>query len=532
MPQRIPHGDSPVELRQAFQRMEGIASVLFDGESGELLVGVAVDSNPVWQSVATAVDHGSIGGLTDDDHAHYLLADGTRALTGNMAVDAAVTIDGRDLSVDGTKLDTVETNADVTDATNVAAAGAAMAGGAFHDGFSDFVANEHIDHSGVSVTAGSGIAGGGDITTTRTLDLDINSLAAATIVAGDFVPFWDLTATATNKKTTFANFEAALTHDNLVAGTIASHDTTATGANLTSMTDDSMVDALHRHSELSASDGTPDKALQISATGDIGVNVTPLRKIHVAEGATNGQAGSVSTVFLIESFQSCHFTMVSPDVNESAITFADVSNVVKGAIVCDTNQHLYFRAGGNTDRMWILADGKVGLGISPVRQVHIAQGGGSGAGGHASTSFLADSNTNCIFAITSPDANYSALFFGSPSTAIKGGFLSDASDNLFVRAGGNTNVSVWLSSGYFGVGPSVTPDTQFEVTTASDLGKQAVTIDQNDADQAFIDFQGTSAANAANSVSSWTTGNSIQGFTRQEINGTTYWMPYYDAPTS
>jgi len=35
-------------------------------------------------------------------------------------------VDGRDVSVDGTKLDTIETSADVTDATNVAAAGAVM----------------------------------------------------------------------------------------------------------------------------------------------------------------------------------------------------------------------------------------------------------------------------------------------------------------------------------------------------------------------------------------------------------------------
>jgi len=33
----------------------------------------------------TVTDHGSLGGLTDDDHTQYLLADGTRALTGNWA---------------------------------------------------------------------------------------------------------------------------------------------------------------------------------------------------------------------------------------------------------------------------------------------------------------------------------------------------------------------------------------------------------------------------------------------------------------
>jgi hypothetical protein len=46
------------------------------------------------------------------------------ALTG--AVTTNSTFDGRDVATDGTKLDTVETNADVTDVTNVTAAGALM----------------------------------------------------------------------------------------------------------------------------------------------------------------------------------------------------------------------------------------------------------------------------------------------------------------------------------------------------------------------------------------------------------------------
>ena len=37
-----------------------------------------------------------------------------------------------------------------------------------HDNLSGFVANEHIDHSGVSLTAGNGLTGGGDITASRT----------------------------------------------------------------------------------------------------------------------------------------------------------------------------------------------------------------------------------------------------------------------------------------------------------------------------------------------------------------------------
>lgn len=47
-------------------------------------------------------------------------------MTGNITMAGAQTVDGRDLSADGTKLDGIEALADVTDATNVAAAGAVM----------------------------------------------------------------------------------------------------------------------------------------------------------------------------------------------------------------------------------------------------------------------------------------------------------------------------------------------------------------------------------------------------------------------
>ena len=47
-------------------------------------------------------------------------------ITGNIVMSGSETVDGRDLSVDGAKLDGIEASADVTDATNVAAAGALM----------------------------------------------------------------------------------------------------------------------------------------------------------------------------------------------------------------------------------------------------------------------------------------------------------------------------------------------------------------------------------------------------------------------
>lgn len=62
-----------------------------------------------------------------------------------------------------------------------------------------------------AITDGSGLTFSGD-----TLNLDINSLSTETTIAdGDFLPFWDITATATNKKISFSNLvtqvEAGLT---------------------------------------------------------------------------------------------------------------------------------------------------------------------------------------------------------------------------------------------------------------------------------------------------------------------------------
>lgn len=50
---------------------------------------------------SSVTDHGALTGLEDDDHTHYLLADGTRALTGNLSVNAGITIDGVDISTLG-----------------------------------------------------------------------------------------------------------------------------------------------------------------------------------------------------------------------------------------------------------------------------------------------------------------------------------------------------------------------------------------------------------------------------------------------
>ncbi len=49
-----------------------------------------------------------------------------------------------------------------------------------HNALSNYVANRHIDHSAVSISAGVGLSGGGDLTTTRTLSLGVPSSITTT----------------------------------------------------------------------------------------------------------------------------------------------------------------------------------------------------------------------------------------------------------------------------------------------------------------------------------------------------------------
>ena len=56
-----------------------------------------------------------------------------------------------------------------------------------HDALYNFAANEHIDHSSLSIIAGDGLTGTGDITSDVTLSVDINGADSATVATGDEV---------------------------------------------------------------------------------------------------------------------------------------------------------------------------------------------------------------------------------------------------------------------------------------------------------------------------------------------------------
>ena len=113
-----------------------------------------------------------------------------------------------------------------------------------HDALANFVANEHIDHTAVTLTAGNGLSGGGDISASRTFALDLNELSSAAVdVANDSIAIIDANDSNASKKESIADLATAMAGSGLTStngvlstsgftGTIESVDVGGTGQDI------------------------------------------------------------------------------------------------------------------------------------------------------------------------------------------------------------------------------------------------------------------------------------------------------------
>ena len=148
--------------------------------------GITVSADAISTNDAEIV-HDDLSGFVGNehiDHSGVVITSGA-GLTGGgdittsrtLAIGAGtgITVNADDVAISNTAVTpgtyasssevaqvTVNQQGQITGATDVAID---------HDALTNFVADEHVAHSGVSVTAGSGLTGGGDITTTRTINI-------------------------------------------------------------------------------------------------------------------------------------------------------------------------------------------------------------------------------------------------------------------------------------------------------------------------------------------------------------------------
>jgi hypothetical protein len=66
--------------------------------------------------------------------------------------------------------------------------------GVNHDALNNYSANRHIDHSAVSVSAGAGLTGGGDLTVSRTLSIPTSGVTASSYGSASQIPVFSVNA--------------------------------------------------------------------------------------------------------------------------------------------------------------------------------------------------------------------------------------------------------------------------------------------------------------------------------------------------
>jgi len=151
--------DTEVQIAATTVDVNGILDV-----SGNIVAGGTVDG------VDIAARDGVLTTTTTTANAALPKAGG--AMTG--AITTNSTFDGRDVATDGTKLDGIEANADVTDATNVTAAGALM------DSELTAIASVKALNQGVATTDSPAFAGLTVDTTTLAVDSTNNRVGIGT----------------------------------------------------------------------------------------------------------------------------------------------------------------------------------------------------------------------------------------------------------------------------------------------------------------------------------------------------------------
>ena len=170
---------------------------------------------------------------------------------------------------------------------------------------SGYVANEHIDHTAVTLTAGNGLSGGGDISASRTFALDLNELSSATVdVNSDSIAIIDGTDNS-SKKESIADLVTAIAGTGLsssagqlqvtgITGDIQSVDVGGTGEDILQGSE-TLGNGTIRYYIRSIDGGTYTNATESGNVITIDGDITAIKNAFSGTGLIDVSNGVVST---------------------------------------------------------------------------------------------------------------------------------------------------------------------------------------------------------------------------------------------
>ena len=168
----------------------------------------------------------------------------------------------------------------------------------------------------------------------------------------------------------------------------------------------------------------------------------------------------------------------------------------------ESSADLDFRIEGNGDANLFFTDaGNDRVGIktnSPSTELHVV-------GGMKVTSTVDLDGGNFTF----NESGASVDFRAETNTLTHAFFIDGSADKIGMGTSSPTSAYVTIDQ------------------ASSSAGIAVLTLDQGDADQEFIRFDGTSNSDQSSSITTDTSVGSLTGHIRVNINGTDYWIPFY-----
>lgn len=233
-------------------------------------------------------------------------------------------------------------------------------------------------------------------------------------------------------------------------------------------------------------------AMTVLKNGKTGINTSsPDAMLHVVKDSpVNGPYHSNSAA-IFEGDQGSFIQLSTTNTVQSGILAGNLATSIRSALIFASDSSVLIRSGGNTTRMSIEKNGKVGIGTTaPQRLLHVS-GGSSGATSASSALAVVENSADASINIITPAANESGLYFGNPANAVHGGIVynSTVANGLAFRTNGNTTRMVINDLGNVGIGDN-TPNAKLHVSDGAGGGTYSadarVIIEDNN--NAYLQF--------------------------------------------
>mgnify|MGYP001592307229 CR=1 FL=1 len=348
------------------------------GSASILVTDGGANSTVTLSVVQAGVDHGSIGGLADDDHTQYLLLAGRGAeqdIVGGITVSTYARVGSNASPTNVTAGDLTAIRLHLGDDDAFAHANQLLR---VNESFTPGTGDLQIVAVRVTSTPGAGVAD--DIVSALDFRIDtqptanhagqtIGAAGRASHTAGAF----NLTHTTRGLAGVIGEVnqdEAATTVSNAIAVSaiyraIAGTITTAYGLQVSKgQAGDAGAITTGVGVRIEASAGvTPTNDISIQAIGAqhmrhvgdvmIGADAAPQASIHLRESAYGGGGPAFSEGVLIERNGDVYLQFLTPNANESGIFFGDVGSSTAGAIIYShANTRMQFQVEGFSQLFW------------------------------------------------------------------------------------------------------------------------------------------------------------------------------------